>query len=496
MEKESDMEKPVFSAFAVMLFAASALCQAAGMPPWRKFVPLDRAEVPVVYLAEWKKAANSAVCAPLILSGAENEKGIKTRAATFAGGWSVAYDAPGKRSAFGMAGSGNTVDGGRYRFENNVEWSDGSSVSYGLEGGVGPNYLAYLAVAGQSCLYNIWSSRGKEHLESLIDSLRTVKRPLVEEAAVIGGRRWTDGLVEYTKFEGNQSELANFNLDVKYVIDEASVTFLGGTTHEGGYSLQIRFDGPTPMTVVGDGGINFTTGDRVEYRQIAGEEMLIFHDRFTKSAKYVLKAIPRNSSLHDWVIGDFLRYAMAGTYQRPDGETHVFSPDKPCVTGFFTSGCDPYTFGEEYDAPSLIMVLSASEAFGVKKTLTGLTLTPVQKNNHDRWWEKEGAPGLTLTKIAGHSRMRGRFPLCSEQVMTFQELILHAGEPVDENLKLMRNEIFARHGYRFNTTDMQRYFGAFEWYEPEFDDVADKLSEAERINIQLIKALESPKFQE
>ena len=47
---------------------------------------------------------------------------------------------------------------------------------YGLEGfEMGPDWLAYVHVPGQSCMYNVWSSVGKEHLEALVDHLRVVE---------------------------------------------------------------------------------------------------------------------------------------------------------------------------------------------------------------------------------------------------------------------------------------------------------------------------------
>ncbi|AFY94851.1 hypothetical protein Cha6605_3883 [Chamaesiphon minutus PCC 6605] len=145
-------------------------------PPWDNPSVKGRA-VPTVYLAEWKKAENRSRCQPLVLLGAEREPGAKIRRAEFAGGWAVAYDLPGERSAFGIAGTGLDLDssGSTFKFPNTITWSEGSSVSYGLQGGIGPSYLAYLKVSGQSCLYNIWSKRGKIHLEHLISSLRQVK---------------------------------------------------------------------------------------------------------------------------------------------------------------------------------------------------------------------------------------------------------------------------------------------------------------------------------
>ena len=53
--------------------------------------------------------------------------------------------------------------------------ADGSRVGYGPEGGgAGPNWLAYVRIPGQDCLYNVWSRRGRAHLEELLAELRFV----------------------------------------------------------------------------------------------------------------------------------------------------------------------------------------------------------------------------------------------------------------------------------------------------------------------------------
>ena len=143
-------------------------------PPWKLNELMSIDHVPAVYITEWKKAENVDICTPLVLFGADLEDDITIRSATFWGGWAVAYDTPSQRSAFGIAGTGALADGTEYKFPNRIDWSDGSYVAYGLEGGTGPNYLAYLTVSEQGCLYNIWTTRGKEHLELLINSIRMI----------------------------------------------------------------------------------------------------------------------------------------------------------------------------------------------------------------------------------------------------------------------------------------------------------------------------------
>ncbi|RLD49925.1 MAG: hypothetical protein DRJ05_20345 [Bacteroidetes bacterium] len=53
-------------------------------------------------------------------------------------------------------------------------------------------------------------------------------------------------------------------------------------------------------------------------------------------------------------------------------------------------------------------------------------------------------------------------------------------------LRIMRNEIFAAHGYIFKSSDLREYFNKTKWYNPRFIDVTDKLTDIEKHNIELI----------
>jgi hypothetical protein len=76
-----------------------------------------------------------------------------------------------------VAGTGTSSDpdSAEYRWPHERRWADGSIAGYGPEGGTGPNQLAYLRIAGQGCLYNVWSRLGREHLEFLLEQLRFVE---------------------------------------------------------------------------------------------------------------------------------------------------------------------------------------------------------------------------------------------------------------------------------------------------------------------------------
>lgn len=144
--------------------------------PWSA-TSLRASEVRSVYVDVWRRAENRDRCALLAPARLPSGSADATpRAATFSGGWAVAYDAPDLRSAFGLAGTGTSAWSPNIydQWPNRIVWADSSRADYGLEGGTGPNWLAYVRIPGQECLYNVWSRRGRTHLEELLGALRFV----------------------------------------------------------------------------------------------------------------------------------------------------------------------------------------------------------------------------------------------------------------------------------------------------------------------------------
>jgi hypothetical protein len=60
-----------------------------------------------------------------------------------------------------------------------------------------------------------------------------------------------------------------------------------------------------------------------------------------------------------------------------------------------------------------------------------------------------------------------------------------------EELTVMRNEIYARHGYSFNNKAVRARFDSTGWYVPMGLDIREKLTEVEVQNIALITRYES-----
>ncbi len=57
-----------------------------------------------------------------------------------------------------------------------------------------------------------------------------------------------------------------------------------------------------------------------------------------------------------------------------------------------------------------------------------------------------------------------------------------------EELRIARNEIYARHGYMFKSADLKEYFGSKSWYQPIFNETSSlDLNEYELYNVDFIK---------
>jgi hypothetical protein len=59
-----------------------------------------------------------------------------------------------------------------------------------------------------------------------------------------------------------------------------------------------------------------------------------------------------------------------------------------------------------------------------------------------------------------------------------------------EDLRVLRNEVYARHGRVFKDATLQKYFAAQPWYVPNPDFKDDMLNEIESQNLAKIKAAE------
>jgi hypothetical protein len=93
----------------------------------------------------------------------------------------------------------------------------------------------------------------------------------------------------------------------------------------------------------------------------------------------------------------------------------------------------------------------------------------------------------------GNSATNSRYIIASERKLADEDLSNYSWE----ELRIMRNEIFARYGYSFKSEQLSNYFGQYEWYKnmkkKSLDEVQALFTEIEKYNVDVIKNVEDSK---
>jgi len=119
----------------------------------------------------------------------------------------------------------------------------------------------------------------------------------------------------------------------------------------------------------------------------------------------------------------------------------------------------------------------------------GMNFLAVRNPQGDAVWILVLTPD-DLKDCIGQERSAEQKPV-SNMLQTWLMNTTYLGRFSKAELRLMRNEILARHGWKFQSKDLQEYFGKQSWYKPGKDNNAIKLSIIEQTNVQLIKSEEA-----
>jgi serine/threonine protein kinase len=107
-----------------------------------------------------------------------------------------------------------------------------------------------------------------------------------------------------------------------------------------------------------------------------------------------------------------------------------------------------------------------------------------ESNNQEETTEVSAAPADT-TEIS-KSTYPGNYPEVSERILNYEDV---QNKNAFE-LRIMRNEVFARYGYIFKSADLNDYFENQLWYQARYDNVNEMLTEIEKSNAEFIKKYE------
>ena len=167
---------------------------------------------------------------------------------------------------------------------------------------------------------------------------------------------------------------------------------------------------------------------------------------------------------------------LKGTYTRNDGKRVVIGSNTISV------GSEAGTFEIVTFNGMALNIIQLSGITGAKYWM----MVPTQKgyNLYTGEFDEYGmfSQGRRIGSLIESDPQVGRFDATAHVVLNGSTLSQYK----KETLRLMRNEIMARHGYVFQAQDLKDYFSREPWYKPCDDNSSIKLSFIEQLNVDLI----------
>lgn len=176
--------------------------------------------------------------------------------------------------------------------------------------------------------------------------------------------------------------------------------------------------------------------------------------------------------------------ALRGRYTMQDGTQVTIDWTKANVGGTYIP-IEPVTFNSyitgvmNFDGEGTAL----NGTMEVIQTIDGLELYPVAIDEYG-FSHRVSEIAIKLTESDPNN---GRFDFANYTQLYGNELNTYT----PQMLRVMRNSIFAHHGYVFQSDDLKDYFSREPWYKPANSNESMKLSLLEQLNVDLIKMREA-----
>lgn len=204
----------------------------------------------------------------------------------------------------------------------------------------------------------------------------------------------------------------------------------------------------------------------------------------------------------DSVLETDIRRQIMGTYRTVGQQLWTISSDSVSILSLSSLPNQPsYTYAYsirwgETDRPENILTLSDGRNLCFKLTSEGLDLYNgiVHTEDNDFEWITQGDLLFKLTKTHLDNPVPGRWPEASSSLLTRGYLAPYPTEV----LRLIRNEIYARHGHCFSDKALTQFFHSDGlWYGTALLKAQNPLvlTEIEKLNVALIATIEKERKQ-
>lgn len=209
----------------------------------------------------------------------------------------------------------------------------------------------------------------------------------------------------------------------------------------------------------------------VEYRAIGELKLLLFKD----AKGNILNTFEQtNDEMWEAQIIKGYYHLIEGTYVDESGTKYVIDGDE------FIMGGKKLNYGIEMEGYHILEMSDDSYLWWVVST-TGINIYECKFDPDNGY--VQGALWHKLKEVSPN----GRWEFLSKEIVPSST---RWGYP-SGLIRIMRNEIYARHGYVFNSADLKEYFSKQPWYKPLNDNNAVKLNAIETLNIEILKANET-----
>lgn len=243
--------------------------------------------------------------------------------------------------------------------------------------------------------------------------------------------------------------------------------------------------------------------DSIVHKTIEGQEVLLIYGRERTLKDILLRYEGRSTNKwyelshgFDSVLESNIRRQIMGSFYTSDQQAWHITSDSILIFSLSSIPNQPF-YGYAYtihwgetDSPDGILTLSDGRILCYKFTADGLDIyNGISHIEHEDFeWFSKGDLLCHLNKTNLDNAVPGRWPEASTTLLTRGYL-----EPYPTDvLRLMRNEIYARHGHSFKDKQLTEFYSKEGlWYGTALlQQNSTELSEIEKLNVQLIIAIE------
>ena len=249
--------------------------------------------------------------------------------------------------------------------------------------------------------------------------------------------------------------------------------------------------------------------DSIVHKTIEGQDVLLIYGRERTLKDILLRYEGRSTNKwyelshgFDSVLESNIRRQIMGSFYTSDQQAWHITSDSILIFSLSSIPNQPF-YGYAYtihwgetDSPDGFLTLSDGRILCYKFTADGLDIYHgVSHIEHEDFeWFSKGDLLCHLNKTNLDNAVPGRWPKASTTLLTRGYL-----EPYPtEVLRLIRNEIYARHGHRFSDKELtQFYHSGGLWYGSALLKAQNPLAltEIEKLNVELIATIEKERKQ-